>query len=46
VIYHVGETLQGYPDARVVSISKDHIKVDYHGVVQDVNLPAPDYVHA
>jgi len=46
VVYHVGETLQGYPDARVVGISKDHIKVDYRGVVQDVNLPAPDYAHA
>ena len=46
VIYHVGEALQGYPDARVVGISKDHIKVDYRGVVQDVNLPAPDYAHA
>ena len=46
VIYHVGEKLQGYPDARVVGIDKDHIKIDYRGVVHDVNLPAPDYVHA
>lgn len=43
VIYHVGETLKGYKDARVVAIGKDNIKIDYHGNIQDINLPAPDY---
>lgn len=43
VVYHVGETLKGYDNARVVAITKDHIEVNYQGVNQDVKLPAPDY---
>lgn len=43
VIYHVGETLKGYENARVTGISKDHIKVNYQGVDQDIKLPVPDY---
>ncbi|GGD33477.1 type II secretion system protein N [Franconibacter daqui] len=43
VIYHVGETLKGYENARVTGISKDHIQVNYQGVDQNIKLPAPDY---
>lgn len=43
VIYHVGESVQGYDNAKITAISKDHIEVSYHGAEQNIKLPEPDY---